>query len=952
MVQFKVNYYVEDFAMSAKNKKKKKNNNPNSSTNVKKLDPKRTTLERILEPIDSDGFFMRNLWFFVAFFIPAILMYVFFCFPDLFMSKEALAGVDVKTLRVQPFGDQQILVTDLWHQYYPFLVDFHDKLREGGSLLWTWKSGGGINYLALMSYYLASPLNFLSILVPPEHLREFLTVMTCAKVGFASLFFAQFIRITFKKRDISVAGFGVMYALCAFVMGYYWNIIWLDTFALLPLVVAGAIAVLKDNKFRLYIISLALAVLTNYYIGLFVCIFIVLVSIVYCVVEYTNFKDLMMKFFRMVGYSAVGIGITAILTLPAFFALTATQSSAETGTTYSNTCPEEFAVYFGSTPDFKGIMQAFAKILSNTINFVSPNAKNGTMPNVYCGIAVLILAILFFTCKNIKIRERIAGGALCLLFFLSFTIKQLDFVWHGFHFPNMLPYRYSFLFSFVLITMAYRVFMNIDAIKSHHVLLASAIMFAVYGIVSKYFGTDIEDERLKKIAIYGTIVISVILLLWLLMYSLEVVPKKAFAIILVLICFAEGTCSAFFGIKTVGTNPATSYPLGTTDTLALVDKIDVLEQNSTELVRTEVCNYHTLNDNALIGVNGISMFSSMVNSDVTAYMEKFGLSGWVASNRYTYQESSPVTNMFLSIKYLISPHGRHLDKQHMSLAGKSGYVNLLRNNYHMPLGFMVNEAMLTYDVEKAAVNPFINQNEIFRLATGIQEDVYIPLAVQDQEISDKQCKYNYYPDRDGTAYAYVVSYNVYSVDLQINDNTVTTNFIQCPYIMQIGSVKANDKVSTYVRSTDDKDVGTITSYCYMLNDAVFEEGYKKLRSQALYATKTTDTLIEGTVTAQESGLFYTSISYDKGWKAYVDGEQVEITPVGNAQVAFKVPEGTHQIKLKYIPHGFIAGVFITLSSILVLAFMIVYTTKKEWLLSLFKNRVKVKDTSETESTEE
>ncbi len=957
--------------MSAKKRKKKNSYGNSPKAAAPKIVQKRTILQRILEPVDSDGFFMRNLWFFVAFLIPAALMYIFFCFPDLFMSKAALEGVDIKNLRVEPYGNQQILVTDLWHQYYPFLVDFHDKLREGGSLLWTWKSGGGINYLALMSYYLASPLNFLSILVPPEHLREFLTIITCAKVGFASLFFAQFIRITFKRRDVSVAGFGIMYALCAFVMGYYWNVIWLDTFALLPLVVAGAIAVLKDGKFRLYVISLALAVLTNYYIGLFVCIFIVLVSIVYCIVEYTNIKDLITKFFKMVGYSALGLGITAILTLPAYFALTATQSSAESGTTYSNTCPEEFAIYLGDSPNFKGVMQAFAKILSNSINFVSPNEKNGTLPNIYCGIAILILAVLFFTCKNIKIRERIAGGALCLLFFLSFTIKQLDFVWHGFHFPNMLPYRYSFLFSFVLIVMAYRVFMNIDCIKIQHVLLTAAIMFAIYGIVVDNFGTDITDERLKKIAIYGTIVISAILLIWLLMYTLEVVPRNALAVVLVLICVAEGTCSAFFGIKKVGTNPTTSYPLGTTDTLALVDEIDELEQNSTELVRTEVTKYHTLNDNALIGVNGISMFSSMVNSDVTAYMEKFGLSGWVASNRYTYQESSPVTNMFLNIKYLISPYGKHLDKQHTSLIAKSGNVALLRNEYHMPLGFMVDEALLTYDVEKADSNPFINQNQIFRLATGIQEDVYTPMTVKDQGHSDSSTlsysrlqdgfysynlvdtsqdshfKFNYYPEHDGTAYAYLSSYNCDSVDLRVNDSTVVTNYIKCPYIMQVGSVKANDKVSVYVNLPKDKTSGSVYVYCYMLNDAVFEQGYNDLRDGALNATKTTETLIEGTVNAKESGLFYTSISYDKGWKAYVDSEEVEITPVANAQIAFKVPAGTHQIKLKYVPQGFVVGTIVTFASILVFAFMIILTTRKEWLNKLLKKPVAVSESSET-----
>ena len=98
-----------------------------SAKKIKKVEKKGATWLNIIDPSDSKNFFMKNLWFFVAFFVPFILMYIFFAIAN-----------------VSPYGTEQILVTDLWHQYYPFLVDFQDKLQEGGSLLWTWKSGGGV----------------------------------------------------------------------------------------------------------------------------------------------------------------------------------------------------------------------------------------------------------------------------------------------------------------------------------------------------------------------------------------------------------------------------------------------------------------------------------------------------------------------------------------------------------------------------------------------------------------------------------------------------------------------------------------------------------------------------------------------------------------------------------------------------------------------------------------
>ena len=959
--------------MSAKKKNNNYKLNASSGTVENRLPQrKRTSWEVFLEPLDSDKFWHRNLWFILAFAIPSLLMYICFMFME-----------------VSPAGDNQILVTDLWHQYYPFLVDFQDKLQEGSSLLWTWKSGGGVNYLSVISYYLASPLNFLSVLVPAEYLREFLTVITCAKVGFASLFFAQFIRIVFKKRDISVTAFGIMYGLSAFVMGYYWNVIWLDTIALLPLVVAGAVCVLKEGKFRLYVIALALAVMTNYYIGLFVCIFIVLISIVYCIVEFTTIVELFKRFVRMLGYSLLGVSITALLTLPAFFALMSTQSSVEPGTTYSNTPPVGFAMYLCDVADkddiwqvLGGMFDAFKQILASCANFVAPNVKNADFPNVYCGIAILVMAVMYFTCGKIKIREKIATGVLCLVFFLSFTVKWLDFIWHGLHFPNMLPYRYSFLFSFVILVMAYRLYMNLDSVKLKSIGFSMILLLIVFGIIATNVDTIITEyselvseqgqeyaQKLANIAVYGTVVIVVLMLLWVMMRSFEVIPKRAFSVALLIICMAEAICSVYFGLSRVGVTTTTSYPLGTDNTLDVVEYIDELEQDSNELNRAEVTKYHTLNDNALIGTNGISMFSSMVNSSVTAYMEKFGLSGWVSSNRFTYQESSPVTNMFLNIKYLISPYGKHLDKTHTRRLYSSGEVALLQNTYSLPVGFMVDKDMLSFDVKKASDNPFDNQNEIFRLATGIEEDVYTPLDVVNQghtEASkfkvnkytygyygfnvldnsvDPHFKFNYYPEKSGIALAYYQCGESDNVTLKVNDNTVITNYVKRPYIMQVGNVNAGDKISVYA-DLKDASVGSAKVYCVMLNEDIFEQGYNKLKEESLKSTKTTDTLIEGTITAKEDGLFYTSISYDAGWSAYVDGEQVEVTPVAGAQVAFEVPKGEHEIRLEYTPKGFTVGLVISIAGMLIFIALILWTTKRDWVLKILKKQSVVNETTE------
>ena len=172
----------------------------------------------------------------------------------------------------EPFGQNSMLYSDMYHQYYPFFKAFRRALLSGDSLLYSWNVGMGMDYLGLISYYLASPLNLLSVLVPERFLLEFYSLLMPVKLGLASLFFAVFLKRTFRKEDISIALFGGFYGLCAWALGFQWNIMWLDTFALLPLVALGTLSLLRDKKFILYTLTLFLSVYANYYVGFFTCI--------------------------------------------------------------------------------------------------------------------------------------------------------------------------------------------------------------------------------------------------------------------------------------------------------------------------------------------------------------------------------------------------------------------------------------------------------------------------------------------------------------------------------------------------------------------------------------------------------------------------------------------------------------------------------------------------------
>lgn len=865
------------------------------------------------------AFFSNNLFIILAFLVPFVLMTTAFAL-----------------MKVSPFGDQQILVTDLWHQYFPFLVDFQDKLKHGESLFWSWTQGAGVNYFALMSYYLASPLNFVSVFLPSEWLREFLMFSVVIKVACAGMFMAIFLRSVFKKNDFSLVLFGCCFSFCAFFMGYYWNTIWLDTVCITPLVVLGAVKLLTENKFRLYVVTLALSLLANYYIGLFTCIFVLLIFIAYNIVKWENVKTFFTKLLRMGVFSLIAIGITAFFLLPAFFGLQNTNASG-------SSFPSTFSINIGGTNDLLGVLTAIQKILSNFITFISPATKEAdALPNIACGTVSIVLGILFLTSKKIRLKEKIVD--MCLIFFmiLSCIIRQLDYIWHGFHFTNMIPYRFSYLISFVLVVMAFRAFMLIDFSSCWDVLLAAlgsalVILFAI--------GTQ------EAYTIIGTAVIALVVCTMLFLYTRRIVPKQVLLIVLAVVIIGESGATAYIGVKTTTVTGTYDYPRGGETTKQVINYMNSLEENTTELWRAETTSTQTLNDGSLNGYNGLSMFNSMANVDTTRFFENFGMMGWKSGNRYTYAEGSPVTNVFMNLKYIISRDGVYRNTYDLSEAYAVGNEKLLKNDHYIPMGFMVNNK-LTQWVEndnEDQFNPFDQQNEFFKLATGINENVYTSLDVVSQGHYDynkfpvtktaygnysfscsdasitPHVKWNYEAPEDGLYCMYAKISGGDNVTVMQNDAAQSSTYgMGRPYIACIGYFNKGDKISVYSQLEQGQS-GSAQVYVNLLNQDVFEKGYEKISKDVMTTESLTGSSMEGTIDVSEDGLFYTSIPYEEGWTAVVDGKEVEITPVGGSLLAFSLSKGSHEIKLYYYPKGFWPGFAVTTICLLTFAGLCAYT---------------------------
>ena len=91
-------------------------------------------------------------------------------------------------------------------------------------------------------------------------------------------------------------------------------------------------------------------------------------------------------------------------------------------------------------------------------------------PNIYCTVAVFVLIPLFWLCKKISVKERVGKTVIAVIMLLSFNINIPNYIWHGFHFPNSLPCRESFLYIFLIVTMAYEAFLHIKEFKVSQII--------------------------------------------------------------------------------------------------------------------------------------------------------------------------------------------------------------------------------------------------------------------------------------------------------------------------------------------------------------------------------------------------------------------------------------------------------------------------------------------------
>lgn len=854
-----------------------------------------------------------------------------------------------------PFGEKTILRMDLYHQYGPLFAELYDRVTNLESFIYSWRTGLGSPFLGNFFNYLSSPGMIFMLLFGHENMPEAIASMIVAKAGLAAAAFTYYLKKSQSRHDFSSAAFGVLYAMCGYFIAYYWNVMWIDTMAYFPLVILGIENIINRRSPKLYIPMLAITLLTNYYMGYMVCIFSVLYFIVYFFSNYDfssladgtpfstdengkkkyKLKDkLGGNVFLQSGFtfafSSIGAAcLVAFALIPVYFILKSCSAT-------SGTMPK--------LEDYKSYFTIF-DFLANHLASVNPTIRSsGTdvLPNVYCGMATLILVPLYLFTKSISVKEKTATVALLGVLYFSFNVNILNYIWHGFHYPNDLPYRFSFMYSFVLLVIAYKALTRLHEFSGRGILGAGlGVMIAII-LIQEIGSKNVEDV---------TVLISLIFVVtYCLVFALMKDSKyQKSAVCVLLLCCIIGEIACANTDRYSMNQPKSSFAGDYKDFVALKGELD--KHDGDDTYRMELLDSRARMDPAWYGYNGISTFSSMAYEKLSNVQSNLGMFGNYI-NSYTYNLQTPVYNMMHSLKYVVDNTTEvDVSDDYYTKLMTSGKFTAYENEYYLPIGFAADGALKEW--YSGDTNPFTVQEEWFEKATGVS-DVYKMMNINevryfnfDEITSGLETGDLYFtkPDTDeGEAtfflsvpetrhcYLFVDSTAFEQITIGKGDKSYVQNTDE-PYIYDLGIVTP-DEVVTVLITVKDKDYGYIDFYPYYVDDEALNKGYNILKEGQLNVTSFEETKITGTVTAKKDGMMFTSIPYDAGWTVKIDGKEIaekDYISLESAYLCFNLPAGEHTVELSFEQRGLIIGAAI--SGVTVILMLLV-----AYLFSLLRKR--------------
>ena len=853
---------------------------------------------------------------------------------------------------VFPFGEKSVLVLDANVQYVGFFEALRAFVWGDSSMLYSFSRSLGGEMMGIYAYYLASPLSYIVAIFPESMMTEAILTIHVLKVGLCGLTFGIYLDRQQYSKPLEVLLFSTLYALTSFAVVMQHNTMWTDVMILLPLLTLGIERLVKYRRFGLFVFALSLSLLSNFYIGYMSCIYTLLYFLYYFYGHTAKSRNnplreknhYLRSLVRMAFYSLLSIGIAAIILLTVSYSLSFGKNDF--------TDPSYLPKWQFSPLDF------FAKLLPGVYDSVEPEG----FPFVYCGTLTLILVPLYFLNRRFSRRERIAGGAFILAFYISMSVSSLDMLWHGGQAPNWLNYRYAFFLCFILLVFSSRALARLKDTSPKVILAASGAILLFIGLVAL---ADYEFIPTSVLVVAALFVAAVAALLVALrrMGSL----RPLFTILLVCVLLAEVFYNGSLQLSALHENVGESERDKYQDHHEYYQPIvDYIHAQDTDFYRVEAFYRRVTNDPFELGYRGVSGSTSTLNEKTLTFLRRLGIQA--GAHWSEHKGSTTVLDSLLGIKYIFSPYEVTPSPGYELLYGAPNYV--FKNPYALPIAYAVSSRVNALSLGEIR-EPLARQNALVGALLGeeaapiflplsatsasfdnVDADVYAidgkmyvelisdyyrenqeaieagDIPLDEQRAPESGMTFTVKTEKAGKLYFYIPT--EYRNELAVYANDVKRDSLfhdEDDYLLSLGNYAAGEEVTVKLRMEKSAffyyEQGTV--FFYQENEAVTAEKLPQLSENGIVLSEWSDTRFKGKiVTTEERPTVLTTIPYDLGWQITADGQAVKIYKTLDALIAFDLAPGEHEIEMVYRPSCYVIGRAVSLISLGIFLLLFVF----------------------------
>ena len=768
------------------------------------------------------------------------------------------------------FSMTTLLTSDLAAQYYPFLYFFKGVLEGANNLFYTFQMGVGSCFYDIFLYYLMPLSNLLIKFISYDNIYNFIVFTILIKLSLCSFTMCIYLNYHFKKNNCNIF-FSICYGLSSTIIANYIQLMWLDAYFLVPLVLLGIDKLINEDKPLLYGITLFLVIFTNYYMGYLICFYVVMYFFYKLSFKKENKIKIIKTFFitsLLAGLMTMGTNFTGLINI------------LNTNKNF------EFNMGFSSNP----ISFVSSLFIWNNYN---ESVLNYTVPRLYISMIMLIFLFFYFINKEIDKKERKKTALFLFIMVLFIFLEPLNTVWHAFSIPTGFKFRFVYLIDIFIITICYKGFEKIKFIEKKYYFLILYLII-VLGFSCIFF--DYIDMKSIYLSIFFVII-----------YLLLIYLNKQKIIFLILIIELFLNCLLYYKCIPTMVNLDLYYNKN------LGEMFDMITQNENDFYRMDFSKLDEIefNENLFYGYKGATSFTSAISNGMYNFLDKNGY--YLKSNTYSF-ENYEIINSILGIKY-------YADKESKDeFLGHYDDYKIYKNNNALNLGFIVS------DKAKSSLNcdsVFECQQYVLNAMNDTDKNFFIEIPIE--KIND----YEYEIKNLSDEYIYLNAYFEYEnnalFEIYLNDElSGTFSRSKSGYIGTSAILKEKYDEDITLKIVDkNKTLKDIKLYVYNFDYELYEQEIKKLQNKQMKIEEFKETYIKGSAIGE--GTMFFSIPYSEYWNVYIDGEKVETFKLFGAFLGVDVQDGEHIIELIYKIDTFKYGIIISFCSTIIFIF---YNYKK------------------------